>query len=344
MTYLAGNLLVTTSGTASQFQTDVNGADQALGTNTLSDYDSFLAVVNNVYGVGDGDYGYGQTAIVQAAIGSGAPVLASQWLNLRNMIATCGQQQGIDLTYLPAASQYAAGKLIVAFPQDAQAGFKADSNDPDQTLGSNAGLNGITVLPNYVWAIDANRMRVASDALTVTTGVSTVTRGTSWTNSVTCEVYALWASEDEARYFFNSGGQLRINPSHPNSPPGSAQNADCSIMLSNVGQVRFTAYGTTSTGTQGALPIGYYSLTDTYKIIYSDVSPDRNDNIVIEAKRVNYVGTHSGNGRGVQFSIALGDSTGLTMTAGTAVSFDHAKATTYLSGISSPTYTTVTPL
>jgi hypothetical protein len=107
--------------------------------------------------------------------------------------------------------------------------------------------------------------------------------------------------------------------------------------------VQFSAYTTTNTGAQGAVMVGYYSLNDTYKTIYNDFSTDGLNQIIIAAKRLNYSGVRSANGTAVQFSITLADISGLIMTSGTNVSFDNAKATTFLTGIASPTYATVTP-
>ena len=69
-----------------------------------ADVNAFITTVNNVYGVGSGDRGYGQTAISQSTLTAPAPILSSQWNNLLTMITTCGSHQGTGLEQLPPSS------------------------------------------------------------------------------------------------------------------------------------------------------------------------------------------------------------------------------------------------
>jgi hypothetical protein len=112
---------------------------------------------------------------------------------------------------------------------------------------------------------------------------------------------------------------------------------------------------TTNTGSiNGSQNVGFYELTDSYQTIFTGSvaggGPNfyyyyTGDTITISAKRLNHVGLNGGNGNGVQFRIVLADTGSYYATttgSGTNFSFDNVKATTFLSGISSPTYATIT--
>ncbi len=294
-----------------------------------SDYNTFLTSVNNNYAVGNADRGYGQSTISQAAVSAGQAILSTQWVNLHDMIVVCANQQGSNVSTLPPDGVLAVGQIVEAYEQ------ASPSLNPYE-------------LANNVTLIDTNRLNFNAPSMTVSTNVWTVTRGSSWTTTIFAEVSALWASEDAARYYFNSAGQVRLHGSQPGSNP---QDIAWNNSLTNgVGLVKFTAHNTTNTGSfSGSVAKGYYEMTDSYQTIFNATSGGgyyySTEMILIQAKRLNFVGVHGGNGNGVQFAITLTDSglyTSHPVDAGTNFQFDNVRATTYLTGIAAPTYATVT--
>lgn len=287
-----------------------------------TDYNGFVNIVNNVYGIGTGDHGYGQTSIAQVAVNIGNPVRSAQWTNLMHMITTCANHQGTSITGLPPDTVLAVGKPIVAH-----------TNNP-------------YAVQNYVTTIDTNRFNTSPASLAIATNVFSVTRAGSWSNTITAEVSAIWGGEDSARAFFNSGGQIRLHGAHPT---GTLIDNKWNTILNGLGLVKFAVHATTSTGSPGAQNIGYFELTNVYQAIYNMAQPGAyNPNIIalIEAKRLNFAGLRGGNGNGVQFRITLSD-TGpyvtTTVSTGTSFSFDNVRATTYLINMPTPTYATVDP-
>jgi|ERR1019366_5990629 hypothetical protein len=300
-----------------------------------SDLNGFLTTTNNVYGTGTSDRGYGQTAILQAAVSVGSPILASHWTNLRNMIVLCANQQGSDVSSLAPSGEYIAGQAIYANEQASPS-------------------NNAYELANNVTLIDTNRLNVSGTSLSTVTNVWTVTKATTWSGSIIGEISVVWPNEDDARFYFNSGGQIRL---HGSQPTGSGHPQDIvwnSSLTTKVGTVKFGVHHTTNTGSfSGSLSVGYYELTNSYQNVFNGILESGGslysaDTITIEAKRLNYVGLHGGNGNGVQFRITFSDAGSFyysaVNSAGTTFSFDNTKATTFLSGILSPTYATITPL
>lgn len=296
-----------------------------------SDLNGFLTTVNNVYGVGTSDRGYGQTGISQPAVSVGDPILASHWSNLRNMIVICANHQNTLITNLPPSGAFAGGEIISAFEQDPPTSSAYE-------------------LPDRITDIDTNRLNASNTSLSTATNVWTVTKGSSWSGSIQAEISVLWSNENNARYYFNSAGQIRIHGSQPGSTP---QDTTWNNSLVNrVGTIKFGAHATTNTGSfSGGSGIGYYELTNSYQNIFTGTLESggayySGDDLTIQAKRLNYVGLNGGNGNGVQFKIILNDSGtyySAVTGAGSTFSFDNVKATTFLSGITSPTYSTVTP-
>lgn len=295
-----------------------------------ADYNGFLTSVSNIYGVGSSDRGYGQTTITEAAVAVGGVIRSVQWVNLINMITVCANQQGTAITTLPPTSVLAVGDVIRAHEQ-------ASPSSNTYELQGNITL------------IDTDRLNVSSTSMSVVTNVLAVTRASSWTSSISAQVSVLWSSEDTARYYFNSGGQIRMTGTQPS---GSVEDNEWrNTLVNGVGTVKFAAHATTNTGTiAGSQSLGFYGLTDSYQTIYTGSvsagsSYQSGQTIVIAAKRLNFVGLHAGNGNGVQFQITLTDTApyaSATVDSGTSFSFDNVKATTFLTGILSPNYAIVT--
>jgi hypothetical protein len=153
-----------------------------------TDYNGFVSTtaganVNNVWGAGSGDAGWGQAAL--ATVAATNTVTATQWAALRNTLVNMGGHTGTTITARTAPT---AGDLITIL----------------------AALN--TDLTN----ITANRQNAVANGTQFTgwTGTNSKTGATSgnpW--SITFTNTVTWASADAARYFFNAGGRIKIDVS-----------------------------------------------------------------------------------------------------------------------------------
>lgn len=291
---------------------------------TASDFNGFLNTVRNVYGTGNATYGYGQTAISQNTVSTGTIISGSDWLNLRAMLVVCANHQGTAITDLPPTGVFDPGDIITAHEQAAPSGNPYDLN-------------------SYVSAISSNRLVAAPGSMTLVTGAHMATILVTWSDEYNANIDVSFGSENSARYFFNSGGEIRFRFSHPN---GSTK-ADHAMrnMFSDLGTVKFGATETTSTGDLGLSGlVGYYDLNDTYRWVLngnniSDYPGYTGFDVGILARRLNYTGVNGGNGATIRFQVFL-DSNAEVMTAGTRVILDHYRATTYLTGIVVPTFST----
>lgn len=298
-------------------------------TITASDLNTFLTTVNSVYGVGNGNAGYGQTSLL-AAVASGATITSADWTSLRTMIAACATHQGTAVTSLMPSSVLAVGQSITAHEIS-----PPSSNTFD--------------LDSHVTAINTNRLVATPGSMSVIAG-TTVTRASAWPNTITCTVDVVWSTEDQARFFFNSGGQLRLNFVHPNGS-GNQDTDWRNILVTKLGEVRLGAAATTNSGTvsMAASSIGFYNLTTSAQAIITGTNVGTGayavNDISVTAQVLNKVGVNGGNGTTVRFVILLSDQYAgpESVSTGTAVSISAYKATTYLTSIATPTYTVQTP-
>ena len=227
-----------------------------------TDYNGFASTtananVNDIWGVGSSDKGYGQSTTL-TTVAAGATVTATQWASLNSRISSMASHQGTSIT---SRSNPVAGNLI-------------------QIL---ANLN--TDLTN----ITNNRGNAAASGSQFTgwTGTSSKTTATGsgndpWTITFTHTI--TWASANAARYFFNAGGRIKWETSKT-SVGTDADDEWNDLANTLVGDIFITGgtgtqtiagtgyTGTTKIGGTGSpstllTGTGWYDLTTTDTIIY----------------------------------------------------------------------------
>jgi hypothetical protein len=178
------------------------------GSIQASDYNTLVGgnptttsnTLNAVWSTGGSLTGYGQTAEANVAVGDS--VTASKWANLVTKTASAASHQGM---WTPAPVTVPTSGTVVTY----------QGNIEQNLIGiygyrNNAGTQGATV-------------------------ANTVIYGSTWTSSLTFTHTATFANGDAARYFFNSGGQLKLTFSHSNT--STAINQLFNSLCSNVGTV-----------------------------------------------------------------------------------------------------------
>jgi hypothetical protein len=220
------------------------------GLIAATDYNNFVGTnpvtgsgtINAVWGIGNGQYGYGQTAVSQSASTAGT-VTAAQWatlINTMNSVSTHQSGSGTGLT-VPTA-----GSLITY--------LSAVSTD----------------LGTYY----TNHLNAASQGSTTTGTVysptATATNNTTYSGTVFTRTIT-FASADQARYFFNAGGQLNFVITSVGNNDGTSRSADAVTIigtgLGGVSAFKATTNGgrtgSGSTVTTNTTSTGYYGLTTT---------------------------------------------------------------------------------
>lgn len=180
-----------------------------------SDYNGFINTntnnVNNIWSTGTGNKGYGQTVI--AAVSKDQIISATTQANI------------VQKTTLSAAHQ---GTTLGSWKNLTPVNGNIIPYEPNL-------LGNITLITN-------NRLNAVAQGATATTSSTSTS---SWTNTLTYTFTVTFANNNSARYFFNAGGQIGFNFSHP---AGTATNTQVHNLCLDTGTV-YTSSPTSGTAT-----------------------------------------------------------------------------------------------
>lgn len=246
-----------------------------------TDYNGFVSTggtnINAVWGTGSTDSGWGQTDV--STVSTGGTVTATQWASLVNTLASMGNQTNTTLTSRSAPT---TGQTISILNNVA-----TDISSVNTNRG-NAAASGTT---SSTWT--------GSTAKTTSTGSGTAAWTITFTHTIT------FPSADQARYFWNAGGLVRMDMSK--SSTGTDSDADWNTFIGTMGTLYvsgrvasaaqtiagtsytgFTRSGGSGTPSTLASTTGWYSLTGgaaatTMFLLYNSVSPYTSDNVTITA-------------------------------------------------------------
>lgn len=232
-------------------------------------YNTLQDKVQLLLGTGTGSRGYGQT-VQSADVFAGNTITAAQWNKLRNDILSVRVHQ--------------------------------DGNPPPGLSSVNQGSPiNFSVVPNFdniLSVADSNRFNIASGQSTVSSKATQNVTAT-WTTQADSTLTVTFANSNDARYFFNSGGKIRISGTRSGGSSTSQNNAWTNF-LANIGIISFGAVNTTS--------INYYNLTNSYQIYYQNsLSTPYSANYFRLEARSNVADNSGGTATQVEIRITLRD-------------------------------------
>lgn len=245
-----------------------------------TDYNGFVSTnasanVNGIWATGTSDAGYGQTAM--STVSAAGTITATQWASLVNTISSLANHQGTTITSRTAP---VTGNTI---------NILANLNTDLTNLTTNRGNAAAT------------GSEIVSFTGTTAKTSATGSGSTPWTITFTHTV--TFPSADQARYFFNAGGRIRIRFSKTST--GNLGDAEWNDLAGTLcGQIYITGgtstqtiagtgyTGTTKIGGTGtptilATTTGWYDLTTGDTNIYqqyADTSPYTGQYINVAAK------------------------------------------------------------
>lgn len=176
------------------------------------DYNTIQSKVANVLGTGTGNLGYGQT-VQSSQVNLDNRITVNEWGRLRNDIINIYRHQTNsipDTSVLPETIAETTVRYNV-------------SNAPITVWDSLS----TTLQNNRVNALPIGRFGTATTA-------SRPSQTVSFNASAQVDITFEWNNATEARYFFNSGGRLRISSGFTPSL-GTSQNASWQTLLSGIG-------------------------------------------------------------------------------------------------------------
>jgi hypothetical protein len=205
------------------------------------------ANLNNVWGTGQADRGYGQSTTL-SSVTAGTTVTATQWATLLARITSSANHQSSSISAMTTPS----------------------STDIITIIGTIAG---------NLTTIHTNRLNAGSVGTPVSANIDSTG---SWTTSATQLITFTFTDPDEARYFFNCGGTISIDPSVTGyTDDAKARSWDALTQM--CGTVSLGAQGSSVSGETNSITvteahtassasvsttIGYYDLTTSNQLIY----------------------------------------------------------------------------
>lgn len=234
-----------------------------------ADYNSIRNKVIAVLGNGSGNSGYGQQVRLEStAVAEGTKVTINEWANLR-----------FDI--INAYKHINGSNPVTAVVADGDTIRYTGSFTPD------TGSLDVPQKQYDDWAnnITANRFTVAGSE-SATTAVTTSSKNTSWVSQCECVIQFYWANANDARYWFNSGGKIRISASRIGGA-GTAQNTSWTSLLSAAGTQLFGG-AVPNTDTAPNDGTNWYRTTNTFQTFYQATasSPYGSNNYRIQARCV----------------------------------------------------------
>jgi len=208
------------------------------------DYNSIRNKVIAVLGTGAGNTGYGQDARINStAVSVGSAVTALQWQNLR-----------WDLFNILVHQNGTAPSITVVNTGDTVRFGTAHPNNAYDTLSN---------------TVTTNRFALGAGQF-VTEGLGSRQSTAAWTSQKYIDITYTFSTSSAARFFFNSGGLLRITSSRSGGL-GTAQNTSWSNLLTAAGTQSFGGQ-TPTTGFSPMNGTNFYRLTNGYQTYHTSTS------------------------------------------------------------------------
>ena len=220
--------------------------------------------LNHFAGTGELQYGLGESAV--ATVSAGGTIQASEWNALFTGMTTIAGHTADTLTSRSAVS---AGDSIA---------IKAAVATDLATLAASVAAG----CPN-------------TTAVTTSGILQQPASSSTWTGSFTTEVSATFADANTARFFFNAGGKLRMDPIRTGNggsdgasgKDGAWDNLYNAVGNLDIGNLATTRSGSGETLTTNGLSNGFLDLTTSYVTLLKltdDTYPYTENTMEIQAK------------------------------------------------------------
>lgn len=250
------------------------------------DYNSIQSTLAGIMSTGSGTSGWGQP-MKSSQVAVGNKVTINEWGNLRYDIINA-------YTHIFGST----GSPVLV--------------NEGNTVRYDATTSPITQYDTLTTTIVSNKFTVGAGQY-ATTGATTSTTtwpsalyGSYWAGRIACLITIYWSDANYARWFFNSGGTVRIATSRTGGT-GSPQNNSWSSILSSAGTREFGG-NLPGTGTSPADGSNWYRMTNSWQPWYSiSGSSPYGSNTYRIYSTCPYVSNASGSATQGQFLVELVD-------------------------------------
>lgn len=178
------------------------------GDTILDDhYNGFANDLNDIWGTGSGNEGYGQGSTL-STVSAGSSITATQWETLLSRLEAIASHQGTSgVSY--------------------------------STINAGDDIQALSTLSGHITTVTSNRGNAATSG---TTSTSSSNRTGSWNGCLTFTATIVFNSHNSARYFFNAGGMVKIDFTNQGGGSGNKDTA-WGNLIAAAGPVYLTAAG-----------------------------------------------------------------------------------------------------
>jgi hypothetical protein len=254
---------------------------------TQAEYNNIRNKVVGVLGTGSGNSGYGQP-LNSSAVALGTRVTINEYANLRFDIINAWVHQAGST---PSTVTVSEGGTIRFSAVDAP----------------------VTTYDTLANTLVSNRFNLGAGQSAVAVPASsprsrTYTGGSDiWNSSISCTIDVQWPSANAARFFWNSGGQIRITSSRTGGS-STTQNTQWTSILSSAGTQSFGG-NNPGTGTSPMNGQNWYRLTNSFQTYYTlaGSSPYGSNSYNLQARVTDTANNSGGAAANSQFRVLLVD-------------------------------------
>ena len=221
-----------------------------------------------ILGVGSGQNGYGQ-AVTSSPVNNTSDIISAEDINLIYADILKARVHQVGTSDIGIAEVIQNLNVVAEDTSFFVNDSGVTSIDPE---GFKKGFSDFEAVMTRVQA-DKNVMHPTQAALEP--GISS-TRTSSWNGLIYHEVAVTFSSANARRFFFNTGGEIRISAN--NTSASTPKGLDWGLLCSQAGTIKFSAESTISTAGGGS-SIGNYDLTSAFQNIYQKVGSGTNTGI-----------------------------------------------------------------
>ena len=211
-----------------------------------------------ILGTGSGTNGYGQSVVSSQVNNSSDTVDAEDINNIfTDMLKARIHQVGVNETGI---RQVIADLNSVAEETSSQINDAGNTaNDPEGTK------KGIADYESLMTQVEADKLLVHVSQAALEPKL-TSTRTATWNGLIYHTFTVTFASADQRRHYFNSGGEIRISSN--NTGAATPKGLDWAALCSEVGIVKFSSQTTIASGSGQGYALGNNNLDSSYQICF----------------------------------------------------------------------------
>jgi len=226
---------------------------------TAARINNLQSSISLILGNGSGQNGYGQT-VTSVPVNNTGDVVEAADLNTiyTDILKARVHQVGVgDISI----AQVIQNLNIIA--EDTSSFV----NDAGVTSADPYGVKkGITDFETLMNQVQADKATMHSTQASLEPAITSA-RSSNWNGLIYHEVAVTFSSESSRRFFFNTGGEIRLSTN--NTSAATPKGLDWAALCLQVGTVKFNAENTISS--TGTTAIGNYDLTSAFQNIYQKV-------------------------------------------------------------------------